>query len=87
MSKDDDLYLILPDHNAPTLTILKVSRETKYSEYELVWRRGGFPPTEPLVDTTRLEYDNVLSVFTRASNAADLDSTARVDVVVLDFKL
>ncbi|KAI1415040.1 hypothetical protein F5Y13DRAFT_197029 [Hypoxylon sp. FL1857] len=87
VSKDDDLYLILPDHNAPTLTILKASKGTKYSEYELVWQRDGFPPTEPLVDTTRLAYDNVLSVFTRASNGADLDSSARVDVVVLDFKL
>ncbi|KAI0137685.1 hypothetical protein F4776DRAFT_104497 [Hypoxylon sp. NC0597] len=87
VSKYDDLYLILPDNNAPTLTILRAPKKTKYSEYELAWWRDGFPPTEPLVDTTRLEYDNVLSVFTRASNAADLDSTARVDVVVLDFKL
>ncbi|KAI1102487.1 hypothetical protein F4804DRAFT_264463 [Jackrogersella minutella] len=87
VSKDDDLYLILPDHKAPTLTILKASKATKYSEYELVWREDGFPPTEPLVDTTRLEYDNVLSVFTRADNGADMDSRAEVDVVVLDFKL
>lgn len=87
MSKDDDLYLVLPDTTAPTLTILKAAKATKYSEYELVWRQDGFPPTEPLVDTTRLDYDNVLSVFTRAGNAADMNSTARVDVVVLDFKL
>ncbi|OTB01329.1 hypothetical protein M426DRAFT_221533 [Hypoxylon sp. CI-4A] len=87
VSKDNDLYLILPHHSAPALTILKASKETNYSDYELVWRQDGYPPTEPLVDTTRLDYDNVLSVFTRARNEADLDSTARVDVVVLDFKL
>ncbi|KAI1384247.1 uncharacterized protein F4822DRAFT_64563 [Hypoxylon trugodes] len=87
VSKDDDLYLILPDPSSPTLTILKASKETNYSQYELVWQRDGFPPTEPLVDTTRLDYDNVLSVFTRASNGADLDLSVRVDVVVLDFKL
>ncbi|KAI1768149.1 hypothetical protein GGR53DRAFT_14334 [Hypoxylon sp. FL1150] len=81
VSKDDDLYLILPENTAPTLTILKASKATKYSEYELVWRQDGFPPTEPLVDTTRLEYDNVLSVFTRSGSEAD------VDVVVLNFKL
>ncbi|KAI2469589.1 hypothetical protein F4781DRAFT_215373 [Annulohypoxylon bovei var. microspora] len=87
VSKDDDLYLILPDQASSTLTILKASKKTKYSKYELVWREGGFPPTEPLVDTTRLEYDNVLSVFTRSSNGSDMDSHAQVDVVVLDFKL
>ncbi|KAI1374238.1 hypothetical protein F4677DRAFT_426527 [Hypoxylon crocopeplum] len=85
VSKDDDLYLILPSHTAPTLTILKASKATGYSEYEPVWRQDGFPPTEPLVDTTRLDHDNVLSVFTRANNEAGSGSSA--DVVVLDFKL
>ncbi|KAI2782740.1 hypothetical protein F4815DRAFT_462475 [Daldinia loculata] len=87
VSKDDDLYLILPDHTAPVLTVLKASKESNYSEYELAWRENGFPPTEPLVDTTRLDYDNVLSVFTRATNGADIESSPRVDVVVIDFKL
>ncbi|KAI0881617.1 uncharacterized protein GGS22DRAFT_60068 [Annulohypoxylon maeteangense] len=87
VSKDDDLYLILPDHAASTLTILKASKKSNYSDYEVVWREDGFPPTEPLVDTTRLQYDNILSVFTRSSNGSDLDSHAQVDVVVLDFKL
>ncbi|KAI1772111.1 hypothetical protein F4818DRAFT_427732 [Hypoxylon cercidicola] len=87
VSKKDDLYLILPDSTAPTLTILKASKASKYSEYELVWQQDGFPPTEPLVDTTRLDYDDVLSVFTRSGHAADLDLSTRVDVVVLDFKV
>ncbi|XXH06144.1 hypothetical protein Hte_012590 [Hypoxylon texense] len=89
VSKKDDLYLILPDNTAPTLTILKASKATGYSEYELVWRRDGFPPTEPLVDTTRLDYDDVLSVFTRSGNAADSDSSTSTsaNVVVLDFKV
>ncbi|KAI8961259.1 hypothetical protein F5Y11DRAFT_231737 [Daldinia sp. FL1419] len=87
VSKDDDLYLILPDHSAPVLTILKASKTSDYSEYELVWQEKGFPPTEPLVDTTRLDHDNVLSVFTRSSNGGDIESTPGVDVVVLDFKL
>lgn len=81
VSKEGDLYLILPDNTAPTLTILKASKAIGYSEYELVWRQEGFPSTEPLVDTTRLDYDNVLSVFTRSGSAAN------VDVVVLDFEL
>lgn len=47
-----------------------------------MWRREeGFPPTEPLVDTKRLEYDGVLSVFTRAEKKGG----EGVEVVVLDF--
>ncbi|KAI1464343.1 uncharacterized protein F4812DRAFT_452969 [Daldinia caldariorum] len=87
VSKDDDLYLVLPDNTAPVLTILKATKASGYAEYELVWRETGFPPTEPLVDTTRLDHDNVLSVFTRSSNAADIESNPHVNVVVLDFKL
>jgi hypothetical protein len=84
VSKDGDLYLILPDNETPTLSILKASKKSKYSEYELVWKGDGFPPTEPLVDTTRLDYDNVLSVFTRKNE----DETGnRKTVVVLDFQL
>jgi hypothetical protein len=84
VSKDDDLYLILPDNEASMLSILKASRDSKYSAYELVWRGSGFPPTEPLVDTTRLDYDNVLSIFTRANVDEKGD---RKNVVVLDFIL
>ncbi|KAI0377539.1 hypothetical protein F5Y04DRAFT_176118 [Hypomontagnella monticulosa] len=87
VSKDDDLYLILPNHKAATLTILKATKASGYSDYKIVWQRDGFPPTEPLVDTTRLDHDNVMSVFTRARNGGDMESGARVDVIVLDFRL
>ncbi|KAI0466693.1 hypothetical protein F4859DRAFT_297024 [Xylaria cf. heliscus] len=83
VSRGGDLYLVLPHHAAPELTILRAARASRYAEYELVWRGEGFPPTEPLVDKARLAHDNVLSVFTRAFAA----SGSGVDVVVLDFQL
>ncbi|ORY55930.1 uncharacterized protein BCR38DRAFT_451894 [Pseudomassariella vexata] len=84
ISRDDDLYLVLPHHKSTTLSILKATKATRYSEYELVWRQDGFPPTEPLVDILRLDRDNVLSVLTRAN----VDRTGeRKNVVVLDFQL
>ncbi|KAI0006605.1 hypothetical protein F4779DRAFT_595866 [Xylariaceae sp. FL0662B] len=83
VGRDDDLYFILPDASASVLTILRAARETAYAVYELVWQGDGFPPTEPLVDTTRLDDDGVLSVFTRAYAA----ESRKVDVVVLDFKV
>ncbi|RYP19160.1 hypothetical protein DL767_009702 [Monosporascus sp. MG133] len=87
VSRDDDLYFVLPDTEAPTLTILKASKDDGYSTYELVWRKEGFPPTDPLVDETRLDYDNVLSVYTRAV-AEDVDAGAKSNnVVILDFQL
>ncbi|KAI0444399.1 hypothetical protein F4803DRAFT_549204 [Xylaria telfairii] len=83
VSRDGDLYLVLPHHADPVLTILRASKASRYAEYELVWRGGGFPPTEPLVDKARLVHDNVLSVFTRAFTGLE----SNVDVVVLDFQL
>ncbi|KAI1497016.1 hypothetical protein F5X99DRAFT_45521 [Biscogniauxia marginata] len=85
VSKNDDLYLVLPDHTSPVLSILKATKEGQYADYELVWRGDGYPPTEPLVDRTRLDYDDVLSVFTRAYSGPK--SASRIDVVVLDFQL
>ena len=87
VSRDDDLYFVVPD--ATTLTILKASKNNDYATYELVWqgKEDAFPPTEPLVDIVRLDYDNVLSVYTRAT-AADVEGAeAGIDVVVLDFQL
>ncbi|KAI0020806.1 hypothetical protein F4780DRAFT_349971 [Xylariomycetidae sp. FL0641] len=83
VSRGDDVYFVLPDAEAPELTILKASPGTRYAEYEVVWKGSGFPPSEPLVDKARLdeEDDDVLSVFTKAG-AGD-----HVDVVVLDFDL
>lgn len=83
VSRDGDLYFVLPHHAEPVLTIVRASRTSRYEDYELVWQGGGFPATEPLVDKARLDDDNVLSVFTRASS----ESSGNVDVVVLDFRL
>ncbi|RWA09121.1 hypothetical protein EKO27_g5989 [Xylaria grammica] len=83
VSRDGDLYFVLPHHADPVLTILRASKASRYAEYELVWRGSGFPPTEPLVDKARLGYDNVLSVFTRVLNSLE----GNVDVIVLDFQL
>ncbi|KAI1632501.1 hypothetical protein F4809DRAFT_656286 [Biscogniauxia mediterranea] len=87
----DALYLILPDPVSPTLSILRATRAAGYADYELVWKGEGYPPTEPLIDRTRLEYDGVLSVFTRAYASGGSDSDGqegkKIDVVVLDFQL
>ncbi|KAI3324666.1 hypothetical protein HD806DRAFT_51635 [Xylariaceae sp. AK1471] len=83
VSRDGDLYFVLPHHADPVLTILRASKESQYAEYELVWQGEGFLPTEPLVDKARLHHDNVLSVFTRALTGSE----GNVDVVVLDFQL
>ncbi|KAH8194153.1 hypothetical protein TruAng_011676 [Truncatella angustata] len=84
VSKDDDLYLILPDNDALQLTILRASRASGYASYDIIWKGEKFPPTEPLVDRARLDYDNILSVFTRASVDENSDLKS---VVVLDFHL
>ncbi|KAI0975313.1 hypothetical protein F4678DRAFT_322812 [Xylaria arbuscula] len=83
VSRDGDLYFVLPHHVDPVLTILRASKTSQYGEYEIVWQGEGFPPTEPLVDKARLGHDNVLSVFTRARIGSGGDG----DVVVLDFQL
>lgn len=85
VSKDDDLYFVLPGTQTATLTLLKASKSDDYSTYELVWKGEGYPPTEPLIDTARLDYDNVLSVYTRA--AVEGRSDAQKNVIVLDFEL
>ncbi|KAI0203677.1 hypothetical protein F4808DRAFT_457942 [Astrocystis sublimbata] len=93
VSRDGDLYLVLPHHAESVLTILRASKAGAYVDYEVVWRGEGFPPTEPLVDKARLVHDNVLSVFTRGFRAEEEgrdsgSSRSRcVDVVVLDFQL
>ncbi|KAI1160399.1 hypothetical protein F5B18DRAFT_675853 [Nemania serpens] len=83
--RNGDLFFVLPHHADAVLTILRASRAGRYADYELVWRGGGFPPTDPLVDKARLAHDDVLSVFTRAFNGSERG--ADVDVVVLDFQL
>ncbi|KAI1321976.1 hypothetical protein F5Y16DRAFT_57726 [Xylariaceae sp. FL0255] len=83
VSRDGDLYFVLPHHADVVLTVLKATNASRYAEYELVWRGEGFPPSEPLVDKARLDQDNILSVFTKVVSKPE----GEVDVVVLDFQL
>jgi hypothetical protein len=83
VSRDGDLYIILPDASVSTMRLIRASRQTNYSSYETVWTGNGLSG-EPLVDIPRLEHDGVLSLFARK------DATSRAnekDVVVLDFHL
>ncbi|GAP85479.1 hypothetical protein SAMD00023353_1000210 [Rosellinia necatrix] len=82
-ARDGDVYFVLPHGADPALVVLRASAAGRYAAYEVAWRRGGFPPGDPLVDKARLAGDNVLSVFTRAFAGPGGD----VDVVVLDFLL
>ncbi|KAK6815782.1 hypothetical protein PG987_016548 [Apiospora arundinis] len=106
VSRDGDLYFILPGVDNG-LSIWKAAKWDAYRNYALVWSNGNnsygeeeaFPLTEPLVDTYRLDHDNVLSVFTRRYAEANKKKShesagnrqageeRRVDVVVLDFQL
>ncbi|KAI5865765.1 hypothetical protein GGS23DRAFT_354012 [Durotheca rogersii] len=111
VSRDDALYLILPEAsssaapdglNAPMgLTILRTTKADGYAQYERVWQRAAaLAGGEPLVDTGRLEDEDVLSVFTRihtGSGALRMEvgkgvatgegETEGVAVAVLDFQL
>ncbi|KAK9769376.1 hypothetical protein SCAR479_13935 [Seiridium cardinale] len=84
ISKTGDLFLVLPDNEEPTLTILKATKAGGYTNYDLVWKRDGFPPADPLVDVTRLDQDNVLSVLTRQDVGKASEGR---NVVVVDFNL
>ncbi|KAK7963412.1 hypothetical protein PG988_010386 [Apiospora saccharicola] len=104
VSRDDDLYIVLPGGGS-RLSIWRAAKSDAYSTYSLVWSSSTtttqgemFPLTEPLVDTYRLDHDNVLSVFTRRYAAERLtmptgpdlkaeEYERKVDVVVLDFQL
>lgn len=81
--KNGDLILILPDTTAPTMRILKASKEGGYTEYEELWVGHGISG-EPLVDTPRLDTDGVLSLFVKK----DVDgSDGKRDIIVMDFRL
>ncbi|KAK8113522.1 hypothetical protein PG984_014048 [Apiospora sp. TS-2023a] len=105
VSRDDDLYFILPggEKDGSGLSIRKAVKSDVYSTYTPVWSSATtqgkvFPLTEPLVDTYRLDHDNVLSIFTRRYAAEQMimptgpdlkaeEYERKVDVVVLDFQL
>jgi hypothetical protein len=82
VSKTGDLLIVLPDFATSTLRILRASKATGYTSYDEVWTGHGLTG-EPLVDSARLEHDNVLSVFVLSEDGADRGRK----VVVLDFQL
>ncbi|KAK1547857.1 hypothetical protein CPAR01_01824 [Colletotrichum paranaense] len=83
ISKTGDLFLILPDPTNSSLRILKSSKAKDYAESVEVWRGVGFMG-EPLVDSKRLEEEDVLSIFAIAVSAT---SSKDRQVVVLDFQI
>jgi hypothetical protein len=83
ISKTGDLYLILPDREKREVKIFKSAKDNDYSHYEQVWA-GKSLTGEPLVDTARLDEDNILSVFLRADIQSEEGAK---NVVVLDFEL
>ncbi|KAI3538637.1 hypothetical protein CSPX01_09381 [Colletotrichum filicis] len=83
ISKTGDLFLILPDPTNLSLRILKSSKSKDYAESVEVWRGVGFMG-EPLVDSKRLEEEDVLSIFAIAVSAT---SSKDRQVVVLDFQI
>ncbi|KAB5549476.1 hypothetical protein GE09DRAFT_1223301 [Coniochaeta sp. 2T2.1] len=83
VSRDGDVYFIVPDVTRSTLSILKTSEGHSSGHYDEIWTGGGLSG-EPLIDIPRLEHDNVLSVFLRADVEGQPD---KQNVVVLDFSL
>ncbi|KAK0372951.1 hypothetical protein CLIM01_09708 [Colletotrichum limetticola] len=83
ISKTGDLFLLLPDPTNSSLRILKSSKAKDYAESVEVWRGVGFMG-EPLVDSKRLEEEDVLSIFAIAVSAT---SSKDRQVVVLDFQI
>lgn len=85
VSKDGDLYIILPDTSTSGIRIFKASRQSRYRAYEEVWADHGRFSGEPLVDIPRLEHDNILSLFLLVDEVTP--NFYGRDVVVLDFGL
>lgn len=65
------------------MRILRASKDTGYSTFEEIWTGTGLYG-EPLVDSSRIESDGVLSLFTLYAGGST--QTGRV-VTVLDFEL
>lgn len=65
------------------MRILKASKASGYTSYDEVWM-GHNLRGEPLVDSTRLDHDNVLSVLVLAEERGNAGER---NVAVLDFQL
>ncbi|KAK4129840.1 hypothetical protein N657DRAFT_94334 [Parathielavia appendiculata] len=83
VSKTGDLFIVLPDFAASTMRIVRASKATKYTSYNEVWT-GRNLTGEPLVDASRLEHDNMLSVLALSEEEG---ASKRRKIVVLDFQL
>jgi hypothetical protein len=88
VSKTGDLYIVLPDFATSEMRIVKASKASGYASYDEVWAGHGLTG-EPLVDSARLEHDNVLSVLVLAEEKAGAVGSGEGErnVVVLDFQL
>lgn len=76
---------MLPDFAASEMRILRSSKASGYSSYDEVWMGSGLTG-EPLVDSGRLEHDNVLSVMVMMAEDAKASRKKR-NLAVLDFQL
>ncbi|KAJ4414897.1 hypothetical protein N0V85_002965 [Neurospora sp. IMI 360204] len=87
VSKTGDLYAILPDSTTKSMRILRATKASGFADYREVWKGDGLGG-EPLVDSARLEHDNVLSVFARNDpvNPAEQPAESQA-IVILDFEL
>jgi hypothetical protein len=83
ISKMGDLCIVLPDLAASDVRVLKASKASGYTSYDEIWR-GRNLAGEPLVDSARLDHDNVLSVLVLAEARPGIGERK---VVVLDFQL
>ncbi|KAK3335154.1 hypothetical protein B0T19DRAFT_1658 [Cercophora scortea] len=80
-TNDGALYIILPDSISATMQILRATPADEYATYEQVWEGHGLTG-EPLVDSARLEQENVLSLFACAAV-----EDGKRNVVVMDFRV
>lgn len=83
VTKSGDLLIILPATSASTMAILKATKASGYEAYKEVWAGQGITG-EPLVDSPRLETEDILSVLVRRDSD---DAVGNRDVAVLDFVL
>ncbi|EGO52226.1 hypothetical protein NEUTE1DRAFT_149807 [Neurospora tetrasperma FGSC 2508] len=87
ISKTGDLYAILPDSTTKSVRILRATKASEFADYREVWKGDGLGG-EPLVDSARLEYDNVLSVFARHNPVDSAKQAAESQAIaILDFEL
>lgn len=69
------------------MRILRATKASEFADYREVWKGDGLGG-EPLVDSARLEYDNVLSVFARHNPVNSAKQAAESQAIaILDFEL